>query len=1364
MACATKAVAALVLIWGALWAQEHVDALNLLVNGGFEAGTDGWIPALGGYGGEPAARWEAAWGHARIVAEPVRSGRAALLLDATGLENEVDVHSTAVKVRAGYGYRLRAWVRQVAGDSIYKVTLDWRDAQGRHISYDNDWRGADRPAEFMPHGGVFVAPEGAASAVIILGVMKGVACVFDDLSLEELGPAEPVSARPRRDGDGRARIEGPTRVPARGMATWRVRYTCGDSGLPIGGAIQLRRWPLSLEWSRAQAVKADEPGYVWVSGPRGAEFELVGGNLGEVTVHLAWPSLQPGEEVEIVVGEGKGMRVQAKPGRVRWRVSSDCTGDGKFAEVEGVEGGEFEVVPGPARRAVVVAPATAEVGRPTEVAVEVRDEAENVTCHYGGSLRLVTPQGTRVESPTVTFVAGAPATRVLRIVFSRPGLQEVYVAGDASLEAPVARILVAAAVTRLAEGRGAVPCASLGDGLALLQNENVRLVFPPNPAGSAGGAEGFGYGAVYVRSGGKWRQVAALPGLGEVRWSVGEKGLREVRLFAARVEPRNECGVAELVFRGAVMTPKGARWPFVAKFGLRAGANFIETAVEVTPKTKEPLWALYGPLVCAGEGSFGSRKRSAVFPGLEFLTSEEVSSDDRGVGWGLHERWVPHPYKVTVPVMAVAGEGAVVGLMWDPLQKWDGVHQVPAARFASPNRPQRQANHYMALFVPSLLGNFQENLGRAVKPWVAPVGATLRLCADIVAMGETDDVTRALELWVKRYGLPPSEAPRTWREELALCAQGIVQTGWDADEKGWVAAIGWRPGREAHLADRLLLAATLGEDKAILAEAQRQILEAGVSGGGVEMNLRYGNPMAAVDTLRQAAYGAMQGQHPEGFWTFSQTYSMEGEKATLAAPEDVELGTCVNRLAPIMAYALATGDPKAVEAGLRGLEYCTRFVKPAGAESWEVPLVCPNLRAAALAVECYLAAYQLTRQERYLDLARYWARAGLAFIYLWAAPDRPAMPGASISVMGTTFYTHPWFGAAVQWVGLAYADALQKLARWDESLPWRRVAELITVSAMHQQKTAGAPCGHVGFYPDSYDLVRGADYYEWCLSPLGIINNVLGLVGLPTTYQVETAVDEPLRVHLSTVAAVRELRADGARAAVTARLGYLPEMSANVVVFGVSAPESVRWQGRNVAAFEYWPSQTAMDDAREGWYFDRQRQCLALRLFWQASEGELVLHGVQPLPYKPPVLPTEIANGGFEAGLDGWQVEPGGKLDTHNPHSGQAALSLACPDPAHEVQATSTPMRVEAGRRYRLTSWVWQTDGDGSYKVTIHWRGEGGQHLGYDNDWRGNDRPREWRLHGGVFVAPEGATEADIILGVRGARCLFDDISLVPEP
>jgi len=141
---------------------------------------------------------------------------------------------------------------------------------------------------------------------------------------------------------------------------------------------------------------------------------------------------------------------------------------------------------------------------------------------------------------------------------------------------------------------------------------------------------------------------------------------------------------------------------------------------------------------------------------------------------------------------------------------------------------------------------------------------------------------------------------------------------------------------------------------------------------------------------------------------------------------------------------------------------------PRAAQTWEVPVHTPDILAAAWAVEAYVEGYFLTGRDDLLAAARYFAAAGLPFVYTWGFAERPVMPGGSIPVFGATWYTGSWFATPVQWNGFVYAHALYRLARIDQSFPWRSVALAITRSGFRQEYASGP---HLGLYPDSWDLI-----------------------------------------------------------------------------------------------------------------------------------------------------------------------------------------------------------------------------------------------------------------------------------------------------
>ena len=145
-------------------------------------------------------------------------------------------------------------------------------------------------------------------------------------------------------------------------------------------------------------------------------------------------------------------------------------------------------------------------------------------------------------------------------------------------------------------------------------------------------------------------------------------------------------------------------------------------------------------------------------------------------------------------------------------------------------------------------------------------------------------------------------------------------------------------------------------------------------------------------------------------------------------------------------------------------------------------------------------------------------------------------------------------------------------------------------------------------------------------------------------------------------------------------------------------------------------------------------------------------------------LPDKSFKGffGFENGLTGWSSFRGSVSVTSDSCSGSKACQIEAR--GGEGSANSPYFPVTAGKAYELKSYVKLLSGTGDYKVTITWLDNVGGLVRYDNDWAGDNRPTSYALHGGTFVAPEGAVLCTIMLGVQtGSTYLFDDIEFVPS-
>jgi hypothetical protein len=280
------------------------------------------------------------------------------------------------------------------------------------------------------------------------------------------------------------------------------------------------------------------------------------------------------------------------------------------------------------------------------------------------------------------------------------------------------------------------------------------------------------------------------------------------------------------------------------------------------------------------------------------------------------------------------------------------------------------------------------------------------------------------------------------------------------------------------------------------------------------LTFRTGGLAEVMDVLAERVPAILAAQGPDGEFVYHENkrFPYLGEDRGLA------VGICAPPTYRLLRFASLTGDRGALEGGLRGLEYMRRFLRPEGAQTWEVPLHVPDIYAAAWAVTAYVQGYLATGDRQWLDEAQRWALRGLPFVYLWNAHDRPIMRYASIAVFGGSHGHYPWFGRPVQWCGLAYAYSLLRLAEHDNSFDWRRIAEGLTRCAMQQQS---AEAERFGLYPDAWHLWEDKPSRVW-FQPEFLLQNIAYLLGAHWHLDYRTVVARDVRVYVSSSATLDE--------------------------------------------------------------------------------------------------------------------------------------------------------------------------------------------------------------------------------------------------
>ncbi len=757
----------------------------------------------------------------------------------------------------------------------------------------------------------------------------------------------------------------------------------------------------------------------------------------------------------------------------------------------------------------------------------------------------------------------------------------------------------------------AQPAAQAAESAAWIGNDKVLLTVVK-------GADGFSCGRLDAVEKGKARSMAFLPHLASLAIA-GTEGFSDLPLQAARATSGAD---------GAVLTLTGtkkigpATAAYSIRFGLRSGKSYLETTYELSADRDLQVAAFRGPWLWAGEGSFGGEQDTALFPGLEYLVKGERSSSTLDIAPPGNVRFAPHPNSVTIPSMAIEKDGAIVGLMWDPLQKWDGVHQKPTAIFASPNFVEKHANHLLGLYLPAIPNWVKPNELRAEKPYELKKSKRLTLTACLYAEAQAD-VLRSLDLYFDRYGLPElPPKPRSYEDTIVMSLKCYENILWAEKAKGWMPVVGWAPGASQDVALDYVLGARRAKDRAWAEKLTAKGLSL-ASPSDLAFNLhqfgRPGEPLANL--LGDGRARALQAP-ADGKYTFEPDTN---QLKSLGAAGSTAVGICARDVRPLLADALLTGDRAPLEAALKTLRFMEQFKVPRASQVWEVPVHTPDILAAGDACDVYLMAYKLTGDRHLLEQAAFWAKTGLPFVYQWQAPEeKPFMKGASIAVFGASFYVGSWFARPVQWNGLAYASALLELAKYDHSLPWRHFGEMITLAGMNMQSTREKD---YGAYTDNWGVIDGAECVGCMLSPGGILNNVMELVGAPGGMRTETVLDAGKPICITAAPVVSDAKLD--EGALRFALRYDAGQTAFTAVMPIAEPTAVEVEGAKLAR-----AVGAILGA-EGWSYREGLGCLTIKLKFGDAARQVRIVGAKVTQPELPVPDWEFNTDGD---TEGWEA------------------------------------------------------------------------------------------------------------------------------
>lgn len=758
--------------------------------------------------------------------------------------------------------------------------------------------------------------------------------------------------------------------------------------------------------------------------------------------------------------------------------------------------------------------------------------------------------------------------------------------------------------------------AETGD--AVLENENTRIVAPKSA---------FGYGNYQVYSWDNsdgWKLMASVQPFATATVQQPNRIAETVSLHPLSATVEQTDGQSGLKFNGSTTDSIGRNWTFSFDFKLADKANKAVVEQNVCADRDADLLNMSGPVLTVGEGSFGSKKDEALFPGLEWLVNDEVSSSQLDDHTPSYLRYSPHPYKITVPLMAVRKDEHIVSLSWDPKQKWDNVHDLPAAQFASPNWVENQNNHVMGISALSVPTWVKENKTLAYNAYKLQANQSLKLQAGITT-AKAESVSEAVNLYIQQEGLPERTQVNTFEKQVDLGLDAYTRTYWDQATKGWrhVNLESWGTYQfPADMVNLRLLAMSRPESKSKVEQVIADALNAmddkkklGEADGHIQQMqapFYVGYMEEALAGMEEAIKSIINEQDASGAWLYKKQDQFNPPLGENGTPL---FGATASNVKQLLMYSEMSGDKQAKEAGLRGLAAMEKMGDvPRAGQSWEVPLHTPDILAAGNAVGAYVQAYKITGNKYYMDKAVKWAKAGMPFVYTWGVEERPVMEYGTIPIFGASAYINPWFASLVQWNGLEYAYEILNLSVYDASGPWKQLAEGILLSAERQQASGDDEVWRGG-YPDNWRLISNSRSDTVMLNPEEIVKSIYQMryvEGKGPNPDINTVVikgspasGEDLQgcpdARVTSLAKITKTLPSNTQHLVSFTLEYPSGETTYSLVIGREKPRMITVDGENLA------EQSDLNTAESGWKYIDDKQCLLLKLK-HTGKNKVMIH------------------------------------------------------------------------------------------------------------------------------------------------------------
>ncbi|HUS37488.1 MAG TPA: hypothetical protein VM680_19225 [Verrucomicrobiae bacterium] len=610
--------------------------------------------------------------------------------------------------------------------------------------------------------------------------------------------------------------------------------------------------------------------------------------------------------------------------------------------------------------------------------------------------------------------------------------------------------------------------------------------------------------------------------------------------------------------------PEGAKWQLTQKFSSAKDAIDVETTV-VVDADRAVVWLPTFTLL-AGAGSSGTNKTQGLFAGLEFLENEPSSSHADIMGPGSR-RTVPDSLKISFPLMAIAADGAYVGLIWEQ-------NANTSALFDSPDRVFNSGGHAMGILFPGSDPALRED-GSLLPFGGVILRAKEKLVARATIIGGRGATTiPAAQQYVKRRGLPTlPKTDYTADQFLTLEAHGWLDSK-IRDGAKFRHAVGnnfgsaavadapmWMDWLATKISDRDLNARLTNSAREALA-----LVEAANYNGAAVGHIRHPVEALVYGAVEENVASAVaQGRSHLGAFTAdgSIQYHVPAKGLDLGKTHSSREanGLAATHVTAILDRAAFSGDRELIKEAVRLLHGLDKFrdTVPRGAQTWEVPLHTPDILGSAYLVRAYLIGYELTGERDFLEQAKYWAWTGVPFTYLTSPTPGPVGVYSTTPVFGATQFVAPnWIGLPVQWCGLVYGDAIRRLARFDKAGPWLQLANGIAAAGVQHTHTAVEP-DFQGLLPDSFDL-RAQNRNPVPINPATLLPEAIQFYDFPAIYDFRTFLNRRLRVHCpGPITNVRE-KGDSVRF----RAEGWPKRPWRFLVNGFDKRPTVKVEGREV--------------------------------------------------------------------------------------------------------------------------------------------------------------------------------------------------------